>query len=124
MFHNNSPPQDFMKITLITSVIRWLMKNIKVAESYPEEKLHTLFSRRIVFHFCSLALQEDLDQHFSFCQPVSLSLRCDSTIEPNSLWIKSGVLFLQTAHIIKFYKLEVGFYLGIGPSINLTLDYT
>ena len=96
MFHNNSPPQDFMKITLITSVIRWLMKNIKVAESYPEEKLHTLFSRRIVFHFCSLALQEDLDQHFSFCQPVSLSLHCYSTIQPNSLWDQKWVIIPST----------------------------
>ena len=75
------------------------MKNIKVAESYPEEKLHTLFSRRIVFHFCSLALQEDLDQHFSFCQPVSLSLRCDSTMESNSLWDKISYNFFSSLQL-------------------------
>ena len=86
------------KLTLIiTSVICWLIKNIKVAESYPQEKLHTLFRRRIVFHFCSLALQEDLDQHFSFCQPVSLSLRCDSPMELTSLWSQSGILYLCRA---------------------------
>ena len=107
MFHNSSPPQDFMKIILITSVIRWLMKNIKVAESYPEEKLHTLFSRRIVFHFCSLALQEDLDQHFSFCQPVSLSLRCDSTMESNSLWDKKWEFIPPKISYNFFFSLQL-----------------